>query len=207
MERGSVFLSLECVEGVIDDLPFSAFGTPVGFCPNYIHAPSCDSGNFSAYAKATCLGKPNCVLNSSAFPDPCEFHVKSIAVVAHCSSPPGGFSPDQPTPYTPPPPGPPPSPSCAANGVPCPVPTWDVTWNLTQSSVLYGGSSGYFYPAHPWGLVSLDWSAATDVWWTGNVSNSTDEATSRKGCGLMKASGLVTRCFICERGERDDLRN
>ena len=55
---------------------------------------------------------------------------------------------------------------------------------------------GYFAPVHPWGLVSLDWSSAHSVWFRGNTSNTTCEATSVTNCAQLKAAGLAHRCFI-----------
>lgn len=51
-------------------------------------------------------------------------------------------------------------------------------------------------PAHPWGLISLDWSVASAVWYKGNRSNTTCEETSRTGCAMLKAAGKAHRCFI-----------
>ena len=51
-------------------------------------------------------------------------------------------------------------------------------------------------PKHPWGLISLDWSVANQVWFLGNTSNTTCEATSITGCRMLKAAGLADRCFI-----------
>jgi hypothetical protein len=76
------------------------------------------------------------------------------------------------------------------------VPTWEANWNLTQSTTIQPSSSGYFTPAHPWGLISLDWSVANQVWFRGNTSNTTCEATSLEGCRRLKDAGLATRCFI-----------
>ena len=89
-----------------------------------------------------------------------------------------------------------PSPTCALNGLPCAPPTWAPTWNLTQSTVIQPSGDSYFIPKHPWGLISLDWSVARSIWFRGNTSNTTCEATSRRGCAMLKAAGLATRCFI-----------
>lgn len=183
--RNVVSLSLTCVNGVIDSLPFAAFGTPTGSCPNFEHSSTCDDPTFWAYANATCIGQPNCTLVSQGA-DPCSGVVKSIYAVAHCSEGPGGYAPYPPLP----------SPTCALNGVPCPPPTWVPTWNLTESTVIQPSSNGYFMPSHPWGLISLDWSVANSIWYTGNKSNTTCEATSRTGCALLKTAGLANKCFI-----------
>ena len=38
---------------------------------------------------------------------------------------------------------------------------------------------------------------ARSVWFTGNTSNTTCEATSREGCRRLKAAGKARMCFIC----------
>ena len=50
-------------------------------------------------------------------------------------------------------------------------------------------STTYFVPPldKPWGLVSLDWSVASDIWRKPNQSESTVEATSITGCQMIKA--------------------
>lgn len=183
-ERNTVTVDLVCVRGTIAAVTFAAFGTPSGSCPSYIPSPTCNDPSFLSYARATCVGKPRCTLQSQG--DPCPGTVKSIAVVANCSEGPGGY---QPRPL--------PAPSCAVSGLPCPVPVeWPVTWNLTQSTVIQPSSAEYFAPAHPWGLVSLDWSVAARVWFKGNTSNTTCEATLINNCRMLKASGKATFCFI-----------
>jgi len=92
-----------------------------------------------------------------------------------------------------------PCPSCTQNGLPCPVPIgWSeqANWNLTQSTVIQPRSEDYFMPKHPWGLISLDWGTAKNVWFTGDNKTSTCEKTSVENCRMLKASGLVSRCFI-----------
>lgn len=186
--RGGETLSLACENGVIESLPFAAYGTPfTQVCPNFTRSPACDDANFSVYAAATCLGRPACTLAAPAT-DPCPGTIKSIAAVAVCSLPPGGY-----VPY--------PSPSCVLNGLPCPTPAWPPEWNLTRSTIINPSSDDFFSPAHPWGLVALDWTCAHNEWWTGNVTNSTCEATSVEGCRRLKAAGLATRCFIYHNNE------
>jgi hypothetical protein len=191
LERNTVTLDLFCVNGVIDAVTSAFFGTPQGSCPSYVADPACDDPTFLAYAQAACVGHANCSLVSQGG-DPCPGTVKAIAAVAHCSQPPGGWAPPSP----PQPPQPPPSPTCSKNGVPCPPPTWTPTWNLTKSTVIQPSSGTYFMPKHPWGLISLDWSVANQVWFLGNTSNTTCEATSITGCRMLKAAGLADRSFI-----------
>ena len=93
-EFNVVTLNLTCQNGVIDAVESAFFGTPTGSCPNYA-AGTCDDPTFLAYARATCVGQPSCMLESQGA-DPCLGTQKSIAAIAHCSLPPGGWSPDGP---------------------------------------------------------------------------------------------------------------
>ena len=61
-ERDTVSLELACVNGVINNITFAAFGTPTGYCPNFHRSPACDDATFGAYANATCVGNANCTL-------------------------------------------------------------------------------------------------------------------------------------------------
>ena len=89
------------------------------------------------------------------------------------------------------------SPTCALNGKPCPLPTWEPSWNLTQSTVIQPSSSSWFIPSHPWGLISLDWSVNRATWYANHsIFNTTCEATSIENCRRLKAAGLAHRCFI-----------
>lgn len=93
------------------------------------------------------------------------------------------------------------SPTCSLNGTMCPPPPWanEPQWNLTLSTVCQPSSSGYFVPPvnQPWGFISLDWSVAESIWLnTTDKNSSTCEATSVKGCQLIKQASPGTRCFI-----------
>jgi hypothetical protein len=199
--RGTIVASLACENGVIDAIPLALYGTPTGSCPAF--SPSaCNDKGFSAFASAQCLGQRACDVSTNTRPDPCPEVVKTVAIVAHCSLPPGGVTPPPPAP-PPPTPQPPVSPTCALNGFPCPPPRWEPTWNLTESTVIQPSSEGYFMPNHTWGLISLDWSVARSVWFAGgNRSNTTCEATSVEGCRRLKAAGRASKCFICESSSR-----
>jgi len=48
----------------------------------------------------------------------------------------------------------------------------------------------------PWGLVSLDWSVARNIWSKNGLHNATIEAISREGCRLLKKNHSATKCFI-----------
>jgi len=93
---GDFSVSLECVNGVIDALQVALYGVQEGECPRYTPSAGCDDAGFASYAAAACVGLQNCTLATSGRPDPCLGTVKSIALVAHCSLPPGGVSPDAP---------------------------------------------------------------------------------------------------------------
>ena len=97
--------------------------------------------------------------------------------------------------------------TCALNHDtnPCPPPRWKPTYNLTLSTICQPGGSAnaqsYFIPPpdKPWGLVSLDWTTASQIWehGTSNKNKSTVEATSITGCELIKnSSNPNTRCMI-----------
>lgn len=198
--RNAFTSTLTCENGVIDSLPTALYGTPSGSCPGFAPSSKCNDKGFADYVKGACLGKQSCVLSTTERPDPCPETIKTIAVVAHCSLPPGVVTPPTPSPPPPAPsspPQPPVSPTCALNGNPCPPPLWTPNYNLTESTVIQPSSAGYFMPNHTWGLISLDWSVARSVWFTGNISNTTCEATSVEGCRRLKAAGKATRCFIC----------
>ena len=51
-------------------------------------------------------------------------------------------------------------------------------------------------PSQPWGLVSLDWSVAIDIWSKNGLHNGTIEATSREGARMIKAASPNTKVFI-----------
>jgi hypothetical protein len=67
-----------------------------------------------------------------------------------------------------------------------------------MSTICQPSSPDYFLPApdKPWGLISLDWSVASNIWKKSNQNNSVEEATSIYNCGLIKAISPDTKCFI-----------
>lgn len=91
-----------------------------------------------------------------------------------------------------------PNASCATNGKPCPPPTWTPNYNLTMSTICQPSDPNYFVPpvSQPWGLVSLDWSVAKNIWDQNGLINGTIEATSIEGCRLIKVNSPQTKCFI-----------
>ena len=83
-------LTLFCETGVIDELPLALYGTPSGSsCLEFVADPSCNDAAYHAYAQATCLGFPYCVLKPRERVDPCPglypqfcnvYHVCAISV-------------------------------------------------------------------------------------------------------------------------------
>ena len=183
-QRNTVSFSLMCVNGVIDNVSSAFFGTPSG-CPNPA-AGECDDSTFLAYAQSTCVGRPNCTLESQG--DPCGGIVKAIAAVAHCSLPPGGEAV-----YPPPV-------ACFQSGDPCPAPPgWQPEWSLTYSSTCEPSSSTLFVPPpdEPWGLTDLDWSVGSSIWDKNGPANGTIEATLVANCQLIKtATSNRSRCAV-----------
>ena len=79
--------------GVITEVLFASYGTPVGACPAWEADPSCDAANASAIIRGLCVGKPSCTVvaaDSGQFGDPCFDTVKTLAIVAQCGAAPGG---------------------------------------------------------------------------------------------------------------------
>lgn len=191
--RNEFSVTLACTgTGVISAINFASYGTPTGSCPSYAVNASCNAANSLQVAQQACLNKTYCTIDSNAFGgDPCEGVVKSIAVVATCSQAPGGYQVLV-------------VPSCATTDAdpPCPLPTWEPTWQMNRSTICQpGNTDGYLNAteAARWGLVSLDWSIANRVWNTG-LNNATGAATLVEQCRQIKeasaALGTATKCFV-----------
>ena len=161
----SVTLACATPGAVINAITFASYGTPtIGpTCSAYAVNTSCNSPQSLAVAEAACLGQAECVVTYPAgLSDPCPEVVKTAAVVANCSEPPGGYSVRVVK-------------SCAMAGAPvgtaCPSPLWKPTWQLNRSTLCNaggGGTNGEGYlnatQAARFGLVSLDWAVAQGVW-------------------------------------------
>lgn len=161
----SVTLACATPGAVINAITFASYGTPtIGLtCSSYAVITSCNSLQSRAVAEAACLGQAECVVAYPAgLSDPCPDVVKTAAVVANCSEPPGGYSVRVVK-------------SCAMAGAPagtpCPSPLWKPTWQLNRSTLCNaggGGTNGEGYlnatQAARFGLVSLDWAVAQGVW-------------------------------------------
>jgi len=116
--------------------------------------------------------------------------------------------------------------TCALNSsAACPLPQWPVTYNLSQSSIVYqpwctdngdpylctglfNASAWWAYPenrdkgsvreAH-WGLISLDDSTSTLVWQQpGDVVSASAQKIMIADCTFVKSNGWADRCFVCE---------
>lgn len=96
------------------------------------------------------------------------------------------------------------APSCATNGTPCPAPHWTPEWSLTYSTIVQPSAPLFFIPPadQPWGLVSLDWSVANQIWSAQGKHNGTIERVSQLGCEVITIMSPRTKCFICEYYER-----
>ena len=103
------------------------------------------------------------------------------------------------------------SPSCAVNGAPCALPTWEPTYNLTESSVYYVFfGSGLDPPMWPgdelfnrtgefWGLLGIDWQISHGRWSSSGVPNTYNgQAVMIENCKQAKVLGQAKRCMIYE---------
>lgn len=166
-DRSTPTVTLACAApgAVVNAIIFASYGTPaVGAdCASYAVNNSCHAPQSLAVAEAACLGKAECsVVYPSGLPDPCPAVVKTAAVVANCSEPPGGYAIRV-------------EKSCAMAGAPagksCPPPLWAPTWQLNRSTLCNaagGGTNGEGFlnetQAARFGLVCLDWAVAQGVW-------------------------------------------
>lgn len=192
-DRNSITLLLECAAGgVITGFDFASYGTPSGSCAggNLQVNASCQYPGTLAWAEAACVNRSSCILTAGpALPDPCSGTIKSLAVVARCSGAAGGSV----APVVPP---------CAlTQGTPpCPLPQWAPVWQLNRSTICQPGmTADYLDPAAAarWGLVSLDWSIAYNVWHgDGQPANMTGAATLVEQCRRIKQVDSTTRCFV-----------
>eukprot|EP01116_Phalansterium_solitarium_P001606 TRINITY_DN11420_c0_g1_i1.p2 TRINITY_DN11420_c0_g1~~TRINITY_DN11420_c0_g1_i1.p2 ORF type:complete len:487 (-),score=117.32 TRINITY_DN11420_c0_g1_i1:129-1589(-) len=98
------------------------------------------------------------------------------------------------------PPWPPPAVACGLSRQPCPMPTWEPTWQLNASTCMQPANlTGYLDPAATarWGLISLDWANAHDLWV--NFSDPTQascEETLVEQARRIKAANPNTRVFV-----------
>lgn len=189
---------------VIDSILFASYGTPfVGpSCVSYAANSSCNAPQSLAVAEAACLGKSECVISyPSGLPDPCPGIVKTAAVVANCSLPPGGYNIHIVK-------------SCATAGAPdapaCPPPTWAPTWQLNRSTLCNaagGGSDGDGFlnatQAARFGLVCLDWAVAQGVWNPPGATkyNMTGGSTLVEQCRRILAADPTTKCMVYRNAE------
>lgn len=201
--RDAVSVSLECAPGAgaITTIFFAAYGTPdvSQGCGSFHYNSSCNLAGYLATAQKVCLGKTSCTLEADhSSPDPCTNVIKTIAVQATCASAPGG----QQVPNTP---NYPVVPSCATqNGdPPCPLPVspWTPTWALNRSTICQPGNTAEFLNATQaarFGLISLDWSVANNVWRPAGTpcNETTGAAVLVEQCRQILAVDPTTKCFV-----------
>ena len=194
-ERGPDTLVLSCADpsSTIASIDIALYGTPSGSCAagNLARNASCDWAGALPWARAACVNRTSCVLSAGppSLPDPCEGFIKTLAVVAQCTGAAGGSA----APIVPPC-------SMTQGTPPCPLPIWQPVWGVNRSTICQPGNvPSWLDPvaAARWGLVSLDWSIAYDVWrGNGNVSNMTGAATLVEQCRRIKAVDTTTKCFV-----------
>jgi hypothetical protein len=87
-------LTLTCPQGVISEIIFADYGTPTGSCGSWAVNASCSAANSSSIVSAYCLGQQSCTVpaTTAIFGDPCYGTVKTLDVVAECSTG-GGYQP------------------------------------------------------------------------------------------------------------------
>ena len=81
-------MSMFCATGVINDIVFASYGTPMGSCGTWAVNASCHAANSSAIVRAACVGKQSCTVDATTpiFGDPCYKTVKHLVVEATCST-------------------------------------------------------------------------------------------------------------------------
>jgi hypothetical protein len=184
---------------VISAIPFAAFGTPhsgasAGECASWAPNPACDAGaRVQAFVAAACVGRPLCAIPSfgNLFGGNICNQANWLAISATCAAGSGTANGGA---------------SCAVNGTACPLPNaalWPAQWNLTLSTAVEPGrdvAPNYFNfsAQQPWGLVSLDNSAAEQVWGPNNRNRNDTmvEATLSENCRRIKAVSPGTRCLL-----------
>jgi len=184
---------------VISAIPFAAFGTPnsgAGFgpCSNWTADAACDAGPVAQqFVAKACVGRRQCAIPSfgNLFGGNICNTGNWLAISATCASGPGTAGGGE---------------SCVVNGTACPLPNpqkWPAQWNLTLSTAVEPGrdTAPFFFnfsAARPWGLVSLDNSAAEEVWGPDgrNRNDTMVEATLSENCRRMKAVSPGTRCLL-----------
>jgi len=89
----SYLLTLSCDEpnATISDIVFADYGRPSGGCTAPRKDPSCSSAELDHVVGTNCTGKRNCTINTywpgvTPHVDPCLGKVKTLRVVARCSS-------------------------------------------------------------------------------------------------------------------------
>ena len=108
------------------------------------------------------------------------------------------FKPDTPAKPTHPPHSAPVAISCGVDhSKPCPVPTWEPTWDLARSTAIQPcNDTGWYDPqfASKWGLVSFDWSNAKADWLA--VTPHDCEERLVEQCKKIKTINPNVKCFV-----------
>jgi len=194
--RNAISVILSCDEpgAYIDNISFASFGTPTispGDC-NYAVNNTCNYPQSLSFVQSLCLNQSECLDQTGSLPDPCNNVVKSLAIVATCNSGTGSFKGIVPT-------------CTMTSGTPpCPLPTWEPTYQLNRSTICQPGVTEGFLDANEaarWGLVSLDWSIAYNVWnsnasGTPILNNLTCAETLVEQARQIKAVNPLTKVFV-----------
>ena len=86
-------IQLSCAKrgGVIKEVEFASFGTPLGTCRSYKEAPTCAAQNATSIIQQSCVGKQKCSVNATTelFGSPCPVSAASyrLSVQVTCDPP------------------------------------------------------------------------------------------------------------------------
>jgi alpha-L-rhamnosidase len=84
-ENSNVVFS--CPGGVISNVAFASFGTPVGTCASGFKVGACNAANSTAVVTAACVGQSSCTVTTTdaAFGDPCSGTPKKFSASVTCN--------------------------------------------------------------------------------------------------------------------------
>ena len=99
-----------------------------------------------------------------------------------------------------------PTPNCvnSNDAIPCPLPPWPATYNLTESTIFYadyccdsGGTALYNQSGTFFGLIAVDWQSSSRIWSaTGYPDTYPGELTMVRSCQQAKQLNQVKRCLV-----------
>lgn len=190
-ERNTISIILTCQNpgAFINNIQFCSYGTPtvLGACNFAINSTCHFPGSLQLATKA-CLNQSECVITAdNSILDPCPGVVKSLAVVASCSE--GEGKSEVITLAC----------SLTSSTPACPLPQWAPTYQINRSTICQPGNTQGFLNASEaarWGLVSLDWSIASGIWYTGSEMNATGAATLVEQARQIKQVNPLTKVFV-----------